>query len=71
MDDNKFEITTSDHSQITNIKMYDLIGRELMDIEGNNNTLFTLNTSSLSNSVFILSVTTAERKKLTKKFLNK
>ena len=71
LDDNKFEITTSDHSQITNIKMYDLIGRELMDIEGNNNTLFTLNTSSLSNSVFILHVTTAERKKLTKKFLNK
>lgn len=71
LDDNKFGITTSDHSQITNIKMYDLIGRELMDIEGNNNTLFTLNTSSLSNSVFILHVTTAERKKLTKKFLNK
>ncbi len=68
--ENNIEISTKGHSQISNVKIYDLLGRELFDVEGNNNTLVNFNTSSLSNSVFILNVTTADRKKLTKKFLN-
>ncbi len=68
--DNSIEITTKDKSQISNIKIYDLLGRELFDVDGYNKSLVRLNTSSLSNSVFILNVTTAKRKKFTKKFLN-
>ena len=68
--ENNIEISTKGHSQISNVKIYDLLGRELFDVEGNNNSLVNFNTSSLSNSVFILNVTTADRKKLTKKFLN-
>ncbi len=64
------EISTKDQSQIANIKIYDLLGRELYNIEANNEAIISLNASSLSNSLLIINVTTEDRKRLTKKFLN-
>ena len=69
--DNLIEIYTANKSQIRSLKIFDLLGRELYNIKGDNQTLINLNTSSLSNSVFIVSVDLANGNKLTKKFLNK
>ncbi|NNL16281.1 MAG: T9SS type A sorting domain-containing protein [Flavobacteriaceae bacterium] len=68
--DNYLEISTSKKSQIGKIKIFDLLGRELFDVEVNDKTKVSMNTSSLSNSVFIINVTLADGKIITKKFLN-
>ncbi|MBT8394240.1 MAG: T9SS sorting signal type C domain-containing protein, partial [Bacteroidia bacterium] len=64
------DISTSKKSQIEKIRIFDLLGRELFDVEVNDKTKVSLNNSSLSNSVFIINVTLADGKIITKKFLN-
>ncbi|MBT8375863.1 MAG: T9SS sorting signal type C domain-containing protein, partial [Bacteroidia bacterium] len=64
------DISTSKKSQIEKIRIFDLLGRELFDVEVNDKTKVSMNTSSLSNSVFIINVTLADGKIITKKFLN-
>lgn len=68
--DNYLEISTSNESQISNIKIFDLLGRELYNINANNDTHVELDRRPLRNSIFIINVTLANRKKLTKKLLN-
>ncbi len=68
--DNYLEISTSNESQISNIKIFDLLGRELYNINANNDTHVDFDIRPLSNSIFIVNVTLANRKKLTKKLLN-
>jgi len=70
-EDNYLEISTSNESQISNIKIFDLLGRELYNINANSDTHVDFDIRPLSNSIFIINVTLANRKKLTKKLLNK
>ena len=63
------DIFTSQQSQITNIKIFDLLGRELQDLVANNKTLVSLNTLSMSTSVYIAKVTLQNGQILTKKIL--
>ncbi len=68
--DNYLDISTIYESQISNIKIFDLLGRELYNINANNDTHVEFDIRPLRNSVFIINVTLANRKKLTKKLLN-
>ncbi len=68
--DSYLDISTSKESQISNIKVFDLLGRELYNINANNDTHVDFDIRPLSNSIFIINVTLANRKKLTKKLLN-
>ena len=63
------DISTSLHSQITNIKIYDLLGRELEDLDVSNKTLVSLDTNAMSTSVYITKVTLENGRILTKKIL--
>lgn len=63
------EFLTTNQSEITNIKIYDLLGRQFLNSDFNKETKVVINTSSLKNAVYITKVTLNNGLVLTKKIL--
>lgn len=65
---NSLEISTSQQSEISTLKIYDLLGRLIQDLEVNNISI-SINASILSNSVYIVKATLENGQVFTKKIL--
>ena len=65
----RINISTKQRAPLKNIKIFDIVGRELYDLNLNNEIEASLNLKSLNNSLFIAKATLSDGKVLTKKGL--
>ena len=67
---NYLELSTSQQSEISQLKLYDLLGRQLFEIDVRNESKVIIDGDSLSNSIFIVELSLSNGKELTQKFIN-
>ena len=71
LDDDNVQFTTSNNLSIKSVSIFDLLGRQLYDFKGNNNTSETYTLSNLSSTIFIAKVELSNGTIITKKAVKK
>jgi hypothetical protein len=70
LEDDRVQFSTSNHLNIKSVRVFDLLGRQLYQFKGNNNTE-TYRLSNLSNTIFIAKVKLSNGAIITKKAIKK
>lgn len=69
-ENNEMEFSTTNHSRISNIKIFDLLGRQVLNSDFDNQYKAVLDLSTLETTIYIANVTLDSGRTLTQKILN-